>query len=178
MNRRELLSISFKILGVGSLMYGVTSIPHVAIAISSVFRESGEHFNPYVYLGVTLATPILLLGMAYVLLKWGDLIAEKLIREDRLISSLGSSDWERAAFGLSLRIVGVVCFIRGIPELVKVLARFGFRGEFRSIIRSSAWSGTLGGLVVLIIGGYLISGGKHLVRLALGEGKTSADKSE
>ncbi len=65
---------------------------------------------------------------------------------------------------LSLRIIGVVCLIRGIPELVKLLANLAWRYQGPYL-----WSGIISAIVFLIIGGYLILGGRRLAKFAFRE---------
>lgn len=172
MTKRDILSVALKILGIISVMYAVEYINGIGMGLGMIFQQPGpgQNFNPYWFLGSMTLTAFLSIAIAYILLRWGDLIAQKLVRDDSAILALGSSQWERPIFMLSLRIIGVVCLIKGIPELVRVLSELSFRSKYQGIIRlSDIGPSIIGAIVFLIIGVYLISGGKHLVEFAYGE---------
>ena len=172
MTKRDILSVAFKILGVISVMYAVEYIFAIGIGFGMIFQQPGpgQNFNPYWYLGSAILSAFLSIAIAYTLLKWGNLIAQKLIRDDSTISILDSSQWERPIFILSLKIIGVVCLSRGIPELVKTLSGMAFLSKHQ---RTSLFN--IDAIVSLIIGVYLISGGKRLVEFAYREKTTTSD---
>lgn len=169
MTKRDILSVAFKILGIISVMYAMEYMNGIGLGLGMIFQQPGpgQNFNPYWFLGTMILSAFLYIAIAYILLRWGDLIAKKFVREDSAISILDPSQWERPIFMLSLRIIGVVCLIKGVPELVKVLSELAFRGKYQGIISlPHIGSGIIGAIVFLIIGVYLISGGKHLVKFA------------
>ncbi|MFH0803068.1 MAG: hypothetical protein V2A78_11895 [bacterium] len=137
---------------------------------------------PYVFLAAYILEVILSLVFAYILLRWGDFIAGKLVPADSEILSLDAEELKRRpVFILALKIIGVFCLILGIPQLAKVLAVLTFGGNKQVIIQGGAiyppalcnQSGEIASaLVFLIIGGYLISGGRHLVEFAFKETKS------
>ncbi|MBI4243285.1 MAG: hypothetical protein HY606_04265 [Planctomycetes bacterium] len=171
MTKRDILSVAFKILGVVSIMRVVLGIPTIGMSISMAFQQPKheQYFNPYWFLGTTSISLILNLAMAYILLRWGDLIAKKLIRDDAVISLLRKGEWEKPIFMLSLRIMGVVCLVKSVPGLIKILPDLiSVRRYQGATIYHTEVSG-IGAIVVLIIGLYLISGGKHLAEFAYRE---------
>lgn len=164
MTKREVFSISLKILGVISVMYAIRSIPSIGMAIGMAFQGSIPNYHPYLSLGLTIAFLAFNIIIAYILLRWGDLIAESLVRDDSVIPALITKEWEMPIFILSLRIIGVVCVIKGIPGLVKILANFWFRGMYPGKVPLPTVENITSAIVLLIFGGYLISGGSHFVK--------------
>jgi len=182
MTKRDVFSISLKILGVYSVMLAVMRMPDFAIGIGTIFQAGQDLFwNRFWLLGITTTSFILFLVVAYVLLRWGDLIAERLVRKDSEIHILGVKEWERPVFVISLRIIGVVCLIRAFRELIHFILDLIFLVEkYQRVIRTTTWIGVASNIMLLIIGGYLILGGKHLVEFVFREPKTtpSSDNSE
>ncbi|NIM89936.1 MAG: hypothetical protein GTO17_03205 [Candidatus Aminicenantes bacterium] len=171
MTKRDIVSISLKILGVFSVIYAVRQISRIAYAISIVIAQSERGLSSVGFLFGTIPSIILPLVVAYILLRWGDLIAKRLEREDSKIPTLGENGWEKPVFILSLRIVGVVCLIRSIPDLFNLLIRFASEGGIYISISPEIWGGLFSSIVLLIIGLYLISGGKRFVKFVLKEAK-------
>lgn len=172
MTKRDIISISLKILGVFSIIYAVRQIPNIAYWISFVISQPTLNSTSFWYLFGTIVSLILALVVAYILLRWGDSISKKLMREDSEIPALGEKEWEEAFFKLSLRIVGVVCLTRGIPGLFDSLTRLTFLGEEQRFFPPQIWGGFISTIVLLVIGVYLISGAKRLVKLVLREANT------
>lgn len=162
MTKRDILSVTFKILGVVYVMKMIASLPLIVTVVSAFCQRHSsellEGINLSWCLGATIAYPILACIMACVLLRWGDLIAEKLIRVDTTLSVPDISQWQKPIFLLSLRIVGLVCVVKGIPNVVHALVSLSFRG-----LR------TVSPVMLLILGAYLLLGGKHLVKFAFRE---------
>ncbi len=167
MTKRDILSISLKILGVFSIIYAVRQIPYIALTISMFIPQSGQGLSSIWYLIGIITSIILAFVIAYILLRWGDSIAKKLVRKDSKIPSLNEKEWEKPIFILSLRVVGVLCLIRGIQELIKYLIRFTSLGEKPGFLTAQNWGGVISTIVVLIISVYLISGAKKFVKFLL-----------
>jgi hypothetical protein len=173
MTKRDILSISLKILGVFSIIYAARQIPNIAYWISLVISQPTLNLASFWYLFGTITSIILALVVAYILLRWGDSISKRLMREDSEIPALGKKEWEEAVFKLSMRIVGVVCLTRGIPGLFNSLTRLPFLGDEQRFFPAQIWGGLISAIVLLIIGVYLISGAKRFVKLVLREAKTA-----
>ncbi len=95
------------------------------------------------------------------------------MRKDSKIPSLNEKEWEKPIFILSLRVVGVLCLIRGIQELIIYLIRFTSLGEKPGFLTAQNWGGVISTIVVLIISVYLISGAKKFVKFLLRQEETT-----
>ncbi len=173
MTKRDIFSISLKILGVFSIIYALRQIPNIAYWIAFVILQPALNSTSFWYLFGTVASLILALVVAYILLRWGDSISKRLMREDSEIPAFGELKWEKAVFKLSMRIVGVVCLTRGIPGLFNSLTRLTLSGDEQRFFPPQIWGGLISVIVLLIIGVYLISGAKRFVKLVLREANTA-----
>jgi len=164
MKKRDALAIALRIVGIYCVAQALMLLTQLPIALRFVFAERmPPGLNRPWYVGLSIAPPILTLGLACVLLRWAGCIAGKLVREDDEISVPAATGWERPVFVLSLRIVGVVCLVRGLPALVRTLAQFTLTGQYRVGMTSYVRAEIIADLVILGLGAYFISGGKHLV---------------
>jgi hypothetical protein len=177
MTKRDVLSISLKIVGVYSVIYAVRQIPNIALAMSMVSAQSRQNSYSFWYIAWSITSFILALAATYILLRWGDLIAKKLVKENSEISALALKDWEKPIFNLSLRIIGVICLVRGIPESFNNLIRLTSLGEEQRYFSPNYWGGLISGIILLIIGVYLISSGKKLIKLALPESRIASSRN-
>jgi len=162
MTKQDVLSISLKILGVVYITRAVLYVPMIGYFIlpqgsvdSTRYRTLGLP-SP----GFTVILPFfLILVIGYILLKWGDSIARKLIRVDSEVPAF-DAQWEMPAFTLALRVIGVFCLTRIISTLQ---SSFSWQPAEMDI---SYLVGIIAAAAYLLIGVYLIAGGKHLVKFA------------
>ena len=98
-------------------------------------------------------------------------MAQKLIKEDKDIPSLSHMDWESLFFILSLRIAGVVCLLRGLPQLSNTLIRLSSLKEAQGVMSASHWGSLISAIVLLILGVYLLFGAKGFARFVLKDKK-------
>lgn len=172
MTKRDVLSIAFKILGVIMLMYTVLLIPNIGMAIGMLFQTPPDNYQSYLKLWhftITVTWPVFSFVMGCILLKWGNKIATRLVKEDKEISAKVGEDWEKKIFILSLRIIGVIWLIRGIPDLIKSIGELIMRWYIYYYSFSHIIGVILGASVSVILGIYLIVGGEYLVELAFRE---------
>jgi hypothetical protein len=170
MTKRDILSISFKVLGVVCLIYAAAMLPAIGIYIGSTVNKSSILGNPYWALALAVASWASVVAIAVFLLRRGDWMAERLVPTDSPVSTTVTDvrQWERSAFILSVKVIGVVCLTKGLPQLVNGLVDVARRG---GPAPGRFWYLThrfVGPIVLLALGAYLISGGKHLVRFAFG----------
>ena len=167
MTKRDVLSLALKILGVYSIIYAVRQISNLVFAMRMAGPQPSSSPAPIWFLFGTVAPFFLSLIMAYVLLRRGDLIVLKLIKDDKDIPSLSSMDWESLIFILFLRIAGVVCLIRGLPQLSNSLIRLRPLKEAQGFMSSSNLGSFISVIVLIILGVYLLFGAKGFARFVL-----------
>ena len=160
MTKRDVLGIALKILGIYMLVGIVAYLAKLPMTILIVMRGGQWYPMPPWFVGLLTGLPILSIAAAYIVLRWGDVIASRLVPEDSQLSPIGTPDWERPVFVLSLRIAGVMCLIRGLQEWPRFIVPlvYGVRPA-----RVASWE-VIAAVIPLLLGGYLISGGKHLVQ--------------
>ena len=167
MTKRDILSIAFKILGVISIMRVIESV--FAIGMGFAWRLGKpevltEYYDPQWFLWTGILAFVLWLAIAYFLLRWGDLFAEKLIRYDSVMPLPDNDQWERPVFILSLKVIAVVCLAMGIPRLIDSLFDLILSATGHWHQKSPSVSNiNVNAIVLVIFGLYLISGGRRLV---------------
>ena len=172
MTKRDVLSIAFKILGVVALMYTIVLIPNIGMAIRMLFQSHPDNYQSYMslwYFINTLVWPVGAFSMGYILIRWGDNIANKIVKDDKPLSMKVTEDWDKRIFNLALKIIGVIWLIKGIPELIKSIGELIMRWYVYYYSISHIIGVIISGAVSLILGIYLIANGKYLIKLAFGE---------
>ena len=169
MTKRDIFGLALKIIGIIAVMWAILRIPAVGMGIGALFQEPSEplyrHYAIWHFVGA-ITTPILLLIMAYVLLRWGDAISNKLVRKDSEISILGDENWEKRIFVLALRISGVVALLFGVPRLIRVVEQLIMRWDFTSIIVYYDTFGAAGSIALVVLGLYLLFDGTRFIDIA------------
>ncbi|UCD04638.1 MAG: hypothetical protein JSV98_05830 [candidate division WOR-3 bacterium] len=171
MTKRDILSISFKILGVVCIMYTIVLIPSIGMAIGMLLGQQESEYARYAvkwHFFITVLFPIFTSLFGLLLLKWGDAIASRLIREDTRIEITPTDDWERRVFCLSMKIIGLIWLIRAIPDLIKAIGELTMRWNFYYYSVPQAFVVLLAAVLSLLIGLYLLLDGRYLLKLAFG----------
>lgn len=168
MTKRDVLSVAFKIIGVSGIMYAILSLPQIFISIGGIrHRENFMGINPYWLLMTTLIYPILLVCISYLLIKFSDIFAEKLIAKDAEVPTIGIVQWEKPIFILANKIIGVICLTRGIPSLVRFAVKLS-KWRYENIPAYDLGD-FLSAIALIILGIYLLSGGKKIIEFAYKE---------
>jgi hypothetical protein len=172
MTERSLVSITCRVLGVVCLVYAATWLPRIGSYFGVAAQQLSVGFDPYYAIALNVLFWILLVVAAVGLLQSGDRIARRLVPTDTTLLTTVADvrQWQRAVFALSVRVIGAVCVIRSLPQLALSVLQLAGR------VRQAGWNwGTwvtsitfIGAIVLLILGAYFISGGKHIVEFAYG----------
>lgn len=177
MTKRDILSISFKILGVICIMYTIVLIPNIGMAIGMVLGQQDSEYALYAvrwHFFITILFPTITLLFGFLLLKWGDSIAVKLIRDDTQIEMTRTDDWEKRIFSLSMKIIGLIWLIGGIPDLIKAIGELTMRWYLYYYSIPHMIGVALGASLSLLIGFYLLIDGRCFTRLAFGQEQDKA----
>ena len=158
-------------MGIYSIIFAVRLFPSIAVFMSLLGPQPRSAEAPFWIILVTIAPFALSLIIAYILLRRGDSIARKLIKEDKDIPSLSSMDWESLFLILFLRIAGVLSLLRGLPQMSNYLMRLGLFKETQRYTASNNWGGLISAIVLLILGVYLLLGAKRFARFILKDKK-------
>jgi ribosomal protein L40E len=172
MTKKDVLSIAFKILGVVALMYTIVLIPHLLFSIGLVFAPTSAGIQSYMRLWnfiYTMVHPIVVFVMGYILLRWSDDITNKITKDDKPLFIKVTTDWDKRVFVLALKIIGVIWLIMGIPELIKSIGELTMRWHIYHLDIFHATGVTISGVISLLLGFYLITNGRYLIKLAFGE---------
>lgn len=171
MTKKDVLSIAFKILGVVALMYTVVLIPNIGISIGWLFlpiKDSTSYVRFWQF-AIALMWGVGSLTMGFVLLKWGNNITNVLIKEDKPIATKVPQDWDKRIYKISLKIIGVIWLMKGIPELAKAITGVIVRWHIYYYTLSHIISVLVSAIVSLVVGFYLITNGRYFIKLAFGE---------
>ena len=172
MTKKDVLSISLKILGVVALMYTIVLIPHLFFSIGLVFAPDAGGIQSYMRLWnfiYTMVHPIVVFVIGYILLRWSDDITNKITKDDKPLSIKVTTDWDKRVFVLALKIIGVIWLIMGIPELIKSIGELTMRWHIYHLDISHATGVAISGVISLLLGFYLITNGRYFIKLAFGE---------
>jgi uncharacterized membrane protein HdeD (DUF308 family) len=78
-------------------------------------------------------------------------------------------DWEKRIFSLSLKIIGVIWLIRGIPDLIKAIGELVMRWYIYYVMISQIIGVVIGACLSVLLGIYLLIDGRYLVKIAFRE---------
>jgi MFS family permease len=159
-------------------MYTIVLIPGIGLAIGMLFGQQENEYARYAirwHFFITVLFPIFAFLFGLLLLKWGDTIAARLIREDIRIEFTLTDDWERRIFSISMKIIGLIWLIRGIPDLIKATVELVSRWAYFYFSIPHMIGVALGASLSLIIGVYLLLDGRYFLKLAFGR---KPDKTE
>lgn len=172
MTKKDVLSISFKILGVVAFMYSIVLIPNIGMAVGWLLQPLTDislYYARFWRFTIALVWLIGSLLMGIILLQWGDSLAKVLIKEDKVVATKVPQDWGKSIYKLSLKIIGVVWLIKGIPELAKAIADILIGWKVYYFTVSHLFAAVVGAVASLIIGFYLITNGRFFIHLAFQE---------
>ncbi|MDH4211642.1 MAG: hypothetical protein OEV79_09390 [candidate division WOR-3 bacterium] len=153
-------------------MYTVVLIPNIGMAIGMLLGQQDSDYARYAvrwHFFITILFPTITFLFGFLLLKWGDSIAAKLIRDDTQIQMTHTDDWERRIFSLSMKIIGLIWLIRGIPDLVKAVGELIMRWYLYYYSIPHMIGVITGAFLSLVIGVYLLVDGRYFIKLAFGE---------
>jgi hypothetical protein len=167
MTKRDLLAAFLKILGVVFATFTVFNLATLFMPLEFVGSTVRDN-QFWVTIGLTAVFFIAILAIVFVLLRWGDGIARMLERDSSPLPPLVTGDWEKPLFILSLRVAGVVCLISGVPGVIYHLIQVIY-AAWSSLYGNISWSYLLRDIVLVVLGAYLLRGGKHVVRFGFRE---------
>ena len=90
-------------------------------------------------------------------------------QREKLLNIKVTTDWDKRVFVLALKIIGVIWLIMGIPELIKSIGELTMRWHIYHLDIFHATGVAISGVISLLLGFYLITDGRYLIKLAFGE---------
>jgi hypothetical protein len=163
MTKRDAISVALKIMGILSITGVIVFIPVAFIIAKGPFLPEGPIMFWY-YVAI-FAQPVFGAAVGFVLLKYSEAIAGKLISEDKKIDIGLSDDWDRSALTVALRVVGLTAAIKGTVNLIQSGVYFAVRSNV-DVQRMIQWDRIVVPCTLIFIGIYLIAGGKMILRFA------------
>ncbi|MFB3895301.1 MAG: hypothetical protein ACE14V_03260 [bacterium] len=168
MTKREVLSLSFKLIGIYCLIETITGLPlfvNEFFAISHFSQSVG--INIYIHTVGIMIRILWWIGLVYLFFRYSDYLAKRFILINTEIPFGDIIQLEKGLFPLSLIIIGVGCCISAVSNILGKLSNIFDHSYGQSFITS--FNRIIGPLVLLTIGVYLATGGEHLIRLAFRE---------
>jgi hypothetical protein len=172
--KRDALSVSLKILGLVTLYRAVWTVIVMWVGVL-VLAEARKSADFYARLTWSILVPVLLLAAGCILLRWGDTIAAKLVRQDAELPAIPTTGWQKPVFVVALKVVGVVFLVNGLAGLARVATQ---AGSVLWLFTGYARAQTYHSIVLIALAIYLLSGAKHLVAFAFKERKSPATGTE
>jgi hypothetical protein len=171
MRNQDILSITLKIVGIWFLGYFILSIQELIISTSMFFTEHPV-ISPITYLCTTIVGMLCDLVIGICLLRYSDIISAKLIKSDKEIHLDIGENWEYRVFSLILKVIGIICLTKGIPQLCSAVANIARTGVY-IISDSNLYTA----IPYIAIGIYLLLSGKLIINLAFRKREKIADNS-
>jgi NADH:ubiquinone oxidoreductase subunit 2 (subunit N) len=188
MTKRDVLSIAFKIMGVYFIYLAILTIPQIGMSISLFSKSTySPGFNSPWYIIGSIVYPIWLLGFAFVFFRFSDSMTELLIPNDTELPQVDAIQNQKPIFTLALRIFGILCLTKGIPNLAAFFAKLyrvkqAVPGDIylnsNELISIADFINLVSAIVLIGLGGYLISGGMWLVNFVYKEKTTPESLNE
>lgn len=159
MNKREILAIASKIIGIYYLVFSIHLLQSVILALSLIGKAGGS-----IYAFGTLVTFILLLVSSYFLLTKADDVATALSKESGNNSQQPNSLLEKnVILEISFTIMGVYILVNSLPGIIKILWQIGKPISYGS--GASLITTIIEFVIKILIGVFLILYPVSLVRL-------------
>lgn len=144
-----------------------------------ISRFPSESFNRPLFLLIHVATALVMVALAFCLLKWDVYIAEKVIEDGPLPSIFSLTRFESSMmFSFASRIIGLIVFAQALPRLFRLLPTLAVSQEFTNrglgmFMGLFGFSPTLAiaAGVSLVAGIYLFSCPQHLTKLVFRGGE-------
>jgi hypothetical protein len=188
MTKRDVLSIAFKIMGVYFIYLAILTIPQIGMSLSYFSNSiSTSRFNPWGMLIGSIVYPIWLLGFAFVFFRFSDSMIELLMPDDADLPQIDVIQNQKPIFTLALRIFGILCLTKGIPNLAAFFAKLyrvkqAVPGDIylnsNELISIADFVNLVSAIVLIGLGGYFISGGMWLVNFVYKEKPTPESLNE
>jgi hypothetical protein len=154
---RDVLAVSCKVLG---LYFFV-----LAVANGTVVFAYGYYTGDSVRYLVTQSGVLAAYAVsAFLLLRFSERVSCLLIREDKPVTDAAGPDWRGSLFVLCIRVVGIVVMVNAIQSITVGVGQYAFLRS-ASLPAPMVWSRGLGAAAYLVLGMYLIAGGRLFVRL-------------
>ena len=165
MFQKNIFNIILKAIGAILFIQCIQYIPALISSFIFASKKSSE-MNPYLYLTGATIPFILNLALVYVLLRFSEVLSEKIFKKDTEISTQFPSDWEKLFFRFFMKIIGLLLIIGNLPDIIKLCFSLILRKVNLRVFFSSNLINFLGVLTMLGIGVYLFLGAEYLIKIA------------
>ena len=176
MKKQAILDIVLKIIGILMLKDAFVSVFSAISSFSLYFQDQGNY--PYSLMALfhsTVLWIIIYLVFGFLLLKYSNVLAAKLLKDGADLDIDLPDDWEKRIFSIAVKVVGVISLIHGIADICPHFWEWSI-DESRVTIFGMPRLGTA--LTNVAIGLYLLLGGAKLVRIAYRERKKKEIEGE
>ena len=140
------------------------------------FQDQGSYpYSLMAQIQSTVLWMIIYLVLGFLLLKYSNVLAAKLLKDGANLDINLPDDWEKRIFSIAVKVVGVISLIHGIADICPHFWEWSI-DESRVTIFGMPRLGTA--LTNVAIGLYLLLGGAKLVRIAYRERKKKEIEGE
>jgi len=181
MTKQDWLSVGLKTVGVMLvIVYLGGLVASLGFLLAQIAHEAEFERGYVAAIVFSLVAMAVGIAVSILLVTDGDGLARRLTSNGEEADDVPVAHPQRALFLVAIRVIGVVCVARGVVRLLInagqrfVMAEFyPSTGSFTIWCRQVAWP-----LVLLVIGIWLVFGGRLLMRLAYGNGPRSSDDAD
>ena len=175
MNNIQIASLSFKLVGIFSIVQAIPLLQHIsgvfALKNSAVFESSSGQAYPgnYILIGIIVSISLLIL-LGLILLCFSNAFAKKMFGQDNSIPTPETEITAHNIQSVAFSIVGVVLIVVAIPKLIQVganiqvLANAGDQYPTKSV-SAGTWAYSIGLAAQMVVGILLFLGSRGLSSL-------------
>jgi hypothetical protein len=130
--KRDILAVALKIMGIFFLWAFIVTLPLIVVSLGTLktMHALAPDVPEVMILIFAILYQLLMLLCPLILLKYSDVIAKKLIKDDSPAIPAGTGIDSKGIFALSLKIIGVLLLTQAFPMLVKKLLGTVTKSEF------------------------------------------------
>lgn len=137
MTKRELLAMALKFAGI---LYFIQTICYFLNTVRAWhqltgFQDPGLDFSAFWAINIT--SSLLEIILSLVLIGWGDSMARLVVRHDTTLLPLNEQEWEKHLLEVTVKFLGFLYLLWGLPELITEAAIATFHWKF--IKKEQAW---------------------------------------
>ena len=183
MTRRDVMSLSLKVLGVYFLCWGLVNVPQTLGSITEIstvdFGGSRPGYDPRAQVLYVIIGNVLEIAVGWVLVAFSQQASIELVREDQPVMAGSSRRANKGLLEVAVAVVGVVLAAFAIPRFFQtvvsvwataraaapVLGGVGLMDAMREVTRPEGWAAIAGATVSIIVGVGLIVARVRLAEL-------------
>jgi hypothetical protein len=168
MTKREIASLTIKMMGVYCLIKAIANVPMtIGVIYSQTMMQSSitEAIGP---ISISILVLVVFFAASFLIIAFSDKIAKRLIRESANTSlEINTSMKAEQVMAIAVSCIGLYFLVAAFPSLIRQTMMYFMRRSHSAYAESQSllFQYYLGPLVQLILGAWLFMGSKGIVKL-------------